>query len=141
MDRRIDFLKLPTGQSFRIPFDQLLVFSTNLSPRELMDPAFLRRPPCKIPVPAPTVEEFASLLLRHPPSASSFSILLAEAAARSIAYSQEMVACTISAIRASGTPLAFYLAVETPRQIADLCSFSKRWRIRRGSASPSRICW
>jgi len=54
------------------------------------------------------------------------SILLAEAAARSIAYSQEMFASTISAIRASGTPLAFYLAVETPRQIADLCSFSKR---------------
>jgi len=45
MDRRIDFQKLHTGQSFQIPTYQLLVFSTNLSPRERMDPAFLRCPP------------------------------------------------------------------------------------------------
>ncbi|MCW5774341.1 MAG: hypothetical protein KIT16_22045, partial [Rhodospirillaceae bacterium] len=53
MDRRIDFLKLHTGQSFQIPFDQLLLFSTNMSPRDLMDPAFLRRIPYKLEIGAP----------------------------------------------------------------------------------------
>mgnify|MGYP005843568671 CR=1 FL=1 len=113
MDRRIDFLKLHTGQSFQIPFDQLLVFSTNLSPRDLMDPAFLRRLPYKIHIVAPTPEEFTK-------------VLLAEAAKQSIAYPQEMVVYTIRAIQETGTSLAFYQAVEIPQQIADLCTFAKR---------------
>ncbi|GAA4879584.1 AAA family ATPase [Ferrimonas pelagia] len=38
-----DFLSLPSGEHFEVPFEQLLLFSTNLSPTELVDPAFLRR--------------------------------------------------------------------------------------------------
>ncbi|MGQ9922177.1 MAG: ATPase [Desulfobacca sp.] len=43
MENRRDFLCLHTGQKFAIPFDQLLVFSTNLQPETLVDGAFLRR--------------------------------------------------------------------------------------------------
>jgi hypothetical protein len=53
---RIDYLKLHTGKSFTIPFEELVIFSTNLEPEDLMDPAFLRRLPYKIEVGAPTVE-------------------------------------------------------------------------------------
>jgi predicted ATPase with chaperone activity len=45
MENQIDYLKLNTGTSFSLPFDELLVFSTNLQPSELMDPAFMRRIP------------------------------------------------------------------------------------------------
>lgn len=113
MDRRIDFLKLHTGQSFQIPFDQLLVFSTNLSPRDLMDGAFLRRLPYKIHVHGPDEGEFAKLLLTA-------------AEDRGVAYSIEAIAWTIERIRTHGTALAFYQASEIPQQIADLCAFLDR---------------
>ena len=43
LELRVDFLKLQTGRKIEVPFDELLVFSTNLDPSELMDEAFLRR--------------------------------------------------------------------------------------------------
>lgn len=113
MDRRIDFLKLHTGQSFQIPFDQLLVFSTNLSPRDLMDPAFLRRLPYKIHVHGPTTTDFARLLT-------------AKARQHGIEFSEAAVVYTIEAIMKHGTPLAFFQATEIPQQIADLCAFLGR---------------
>jgi len=58
MESRYDYLKLNTGKSFQIPFDELLIFSTNLQPADLMDPAFLRRIPYKIKLFEPTTEEY-----------------------------------------------------------------------------------
>ena len=43
LENRQDFLRLRTGQKFAIPFDQFIVFATNLEPRTLVDDAFLRR--------------------------------------------------------------------------------------------------
>ena len=48
LDRRVDFLSLGSGSKFDIPFELQIVFSTNLSPHELADEAFLRRIPNKI---------------------------------------------------------------------------------------------
>lgn len=61
LERRVDYLKLHTGKSFSIPFDELVIFSTNLTPRDLMDPAFLRRIPYKLEVPGPTRDEFRQI--------------------------------------------------------------------------------
>jgi energy-coupling factor transporter ATP-binding protein EcfA2 len=61
MESRIDYLKLNTGRSFQLPFDELLVFSTNLDPADLMDPAFLRRIPYKIKLYAPTEPEYRQI--------------------------------------------------------------------------------
>ncbi len=58
---KVDFLKLHTGKTFTIPFEELIVFSTNLEPEELMDPAFLRRLPYKIEVGAPAIEAFREI--------------------------------------------------------------------------------
>jgi hypothetical protein len=55
LESRVDFLKLHTGKSFTIPFEELVIFSTNLDPEDLMDPAFLRRLPYKIEVGAPSL--------------------------------------------------------------------------------------
>ena len=43
LDRRVDYMALHTGEKFTVPFDVIVVFSTNLSPTELADEAFLRR--------------------------------------------------------------------------------------------------
>ena len=58
LDRRVDYLALRTGKKFQIPFDELVVFSTNLRPEDLMDEAFLRRIAYKIEVPYPSEENY-----------------------------------------------------------------------------------
>ena len=63
LEKRYDFLNLPSGKKIQVPFDQLVVFSTNLEPRDLVDDAFLRRIPYKIEVENPTEEEFRKLFL------------------------------------------------------------------------------
>jgi predicted ATPase with chaperone activity len=61
LEKRYDFLNLPNGKKIEVPFDQLIVFSTNLEPRELVDEAFLRRIPYKIEVIDATEQEFRDL--------------------------------------------------------------------------------
>jgi hypothetical protein len=58
LEKRCDFLSLPNGRKFEVPFDQLLVFATNLKPEDLVDEAFLRRIPYKITVNDPSEAEF-----------------------------------------------------------------------------------
>jgi hypothetical protein len=58
MESRVDYLKLRNGASFQIPFEEIIIFATNLDPEDLMDPAFLRRIPYKIEVGAPNVDQF-----------------------------------------------------------------------------------
>ncbi len=56
LENRFDYLKLHSGKGFTIPFEELVIFSTNMEPEDLMDPAFLRRIPYKIEVAGPSVE-------------------------------------------------------------------------------------
>jgi len=56
LENRFDYMKLHNGKSFTVPFEELVIFSTNLEPEDLMDPAFLRRLPYKIEVAGPSVE-------------------------------------------------------------------------------------
>jgi hypothetical protein len=61
LERRYDYLSLPSGKKLQAPFDQLVVFSTNLDPKGLVDEAFLRRIPYKIEVRGPSELEFRKL--------------------------------------------------------------------------------
>ena len=61
---RIDYLTLATGKKFAVPFEQLVVFSTNLNPSEVLDDAFLRRIRHKLAVGPPTREQFSELFRR-----------------------------------------------------------------------------
>ena len=61
LESRVDYLTLHTGKKFRIPFDVLIVFATNLKPQSLADEAFLRRIPYKIPITDPTLEQFTRI--------------------------------------------------------------------------------
>jgi predicted ATPase with chaperone activity len=62
LEKRYDFLSLANGKKIRVPFDQLIIFSTNLEPRQLVDEAFLRRIPYKIEATNPTEVGFRSML-------------------------------------------------------------------------------
>ncbi|MDX9785191.1 MAG: AAA family ATPase [Desulfobacterales bacterium] len=61
LDRRADFLTLHTGMKFEIPFDQLVIFATNIEPRKLADEAFLRRLRYKLKIDYPSVEAYANI--------------------------------------------------------------------------------
>ncbi len=61
LEKRFDFLNLANGKKIQVPFDQLIIFSTNLQPKDLVDDAFLRRIPYKIDVSDPSEAEFREL--------------------------------------------------------------------------------
>jgi predicted ATPase with chaperone activity len=64
LETRVDLLTLHNGKKLEMPFDQLVVFSTNFTPDKLMDPAGLRRIPYKFYLDAPTTEEYSEILHR-----------------------------------------------------------------------------
>ena len=64
LEKGVDFLTLHTGRKIEIPFFVLIVFSTNLDPRELVDEAFLRRIRHKIEVTDPSYEDFREIFKR-----------------------------------------------------------------------------
>jgi hypothetical protein len=61
LENRIDYLTLHTGKKFQVPFNVLIVFATNLDPASLVDEAFLRRIPYKIPINDPTLDQFTRI--------------------------------------------------------------------------------
>ena len=63
LEQRHDFLHLESGRTIQTPFDQLVVFSTNMEPKDLVEEAFLRRIPYKIEVKDPSEAEFIKLFL------------------------------------------------------------------------------
>jgi predicted ATPase with chaperone activity len=64
LEKRVDFLTLHTGVKFRVPFDSLLIFATNLEPQDLVDEAFLRRIQYKIEVGSPSREALSEIMRR-----------------------------------------------------------------------------
>ena len=64
LERRVDFLTLHSGKKIEVPFEQLVVFSTNLNERDLVDDAFLRRMGYRARVEPPTAGAFVEIFKR-----------------------------------------------------------------------------
>ncbi len=64
LENRLDYLNLANGRKLEIPFEVLVVFSTNLPPKDLVDEAFLRRIRHKIEIVDPTPDEFREIFRR-----------------------------------------------------------------------------
>jgi predicted ATPase with chaperone activity len=64
LEKRVDYLTLHTGRKIEVPFDVLIVFSTNLAPRDLVDEAFLRRIRHKIEIKDPTWDDYREIFQR-----------------------------------------------------------------------------
>jgi hypothetical protein len=65
LESRFDYLTFASGQKVRVPFDSLVVFSTNLDPRQLVDDAFLRRIRYKILIDRPTPAQYKEIFKRQ----------------------------------------------------------------------------
>ena len=61
LEERKDYLSLGSGRHFSVPFDTVMLFSTNMHPLDLADEAFLRRIGYKIEFPYPDVDEFEEI--------------------------------------------------------------------------------
>jgi hypothetical protein len=61
LERGVDYLSLRTGRKFPVPFDGLVIFSTNLSPTDLADEGLLRRLHYKVEVTEPSKEDYARI--------------------------------------------------------------------------------
>jgi hypothetical protein len=79
LEKGVDFLTLATGRKIEIPFFVLIVFSTNIDPRDLVDEAFLRRIRHKIEFGDPTYDQFREIFKRV-------------CAAKGIAYDEQALA-------------------------------------------------
>jgi len=64
LENRVDYLTLHNGRKVEVPFDVLIVFSTNLPPKDLVDEAFLRRLRHKIEIGDPSYEEYREIFKR-----------------------------------------------------------------------------
>lgn len=63
LENQIDYLTLHTGRKVEVPFNELIVFSTNLPPKDLVDEAFLRRLRHKIRIGDPSFDEYRSIFI------------------------------------------------------------------------------
>jgi predicted ATPase with chaperone activity len=108
-----DYLNLANGKKIQVPFDQLIVFSTNLEPRDLVDDAFLRRIPYKIEVPDPTEEEFRQL----------FAMM---ASRLGVTYMPEVVDYLVEVhYRTAGRPFRFCHPRDLLMQVTNYCRFAQ----------------
>ncbi|MBE7474691.1 MAG: ATP-binding protein [Anaerolineae bacterium] len=63
LEERLDFLTFQTGKKFAVPFETLIIFSTNLDPEALVDDAFLRRIRHKLGIDNPTEKQFYEIFI------------------------------------------------------------------------------
>lgn len=64
LESRIDYLTLHNGKKFAVAFDGLVIFSTNLTPRAIMDAAMMRRIPYNFHIGPPTYDEYVKIFRR-----------------------------------------------------------------------------
>ena len=65
LENRVDYLTLSTGKKIQVPFEQVVVFATNLTVSDLADEAFLRRMGYRMYVMPPGPDTFAQIFVRH----------------------------------------------------------------------------
>jgi hypothetical protein len=64
LERRVDFLTLHNGKKIEVPFEQLVIFSTNVEEKNLVDEAFLRRMGYRVRLELPSAEAYAEIFWR-----------------------------------------------------------------------------
>lgn len=65
MENRLDYLSMANGQKIQIPFRLCLIFATNLNPKDVTDPAFLRRIGYRLEIKPPGKEQYATIFHRY----------------------------------------------------------------------------
>jgi predicted ATPase with chaperone activity len=110
LEKRHDYLTLANGRKVQVPFDQLVVFSSNLDPASLVDEAFLRRIPYKIEVKDPSGSQFRALVCRT-------------AAELGIEFQEESIDYLIERAYGAGRRPRFCHAQDLLAQVVTYCDF------------------
>ncbi len=113
LERKVDYLTLATGAKIQIPFEEMIIFSTNLDPKDLVDEAFLRRIRYKIPVNSPSVHNFQR-------------IWELQCRFRGLKYEPADAEYLLEKIRELGIPLRACHARDVLDHVEDICRFN-RW--------------
>ena len=113
LEKRVDYLTLHTGKKIEIPFDVLIVFSTNLDPADLVDEAFLRRIRYKIGIVSPTVDQYEEIFKRL-------------CARKSIEYKAEAISQILAYYRKKGLELRSCHPRDILEQVIDTARFLQR---------------
>lgn len=111
LEKHIDYLTLVTGKRLQVPFQQMLVFATNLEPDDLADEAFLRRIRFKLRLNDPTPEQFEELFRR-------------ECASRGLTFSAEGVHYIVQRWSASARPLRMCQPRDLMEQIVAIARYT-----------------
>jgi predicted ATPase with chaperone activity len=110
LNSRVDYLTLHSGKSIQIPFDEILIFSTNMHPDDLMDPAFQRRISYKLE----TVE---------PPQELFLKVFVGMAEKSGLTLTQEVYSQVINGIHQAQAPLAYFQPKFIIEQVLASCKF------------------
>ena len=110
LNSRVDYLNLHTGKSTQIPFDELVIFSTNLHPNELMDPAFQRRIAYKLETLEPEEDLFRK-------------VFEGMAGKQGLELTDEVYNQVIAEIQANEAPLAYFQPKFIVDQVLASCKF------------------
>ncbi|MCZ6637807.1 MAG: hypothetical protein O7C66_06385, partial [Alphaproteobacteria bacterium] len=110
LSNRVDYLSLHTGKTFQVPFDELVIFSTNMHPADLMDPAFLRRITYKLETVAPPEDLYRQVFENASEKAG-------------LELTEEIYRQVVDEVRAHDAPLAYYHPVFIVSQVLASCKF------------------
>ncbi len=112
LENRRDYLYLNTGQKFAVPFDQLLVFATNLDPNDLLDQAFLRRIRAKVKVRKAEQSQYLEIFQRV-------------CKQHCLAFHEKTVNHLLAQYESNGWPMAACQPRDLVVSILDYCRFHK----------------
>ena len=110
LSSRVDYLNLHTGKSIQIPFDEMVIFSTNLHPNELMDPAFQRRIAYKLETLEPEEDLFRK-------------VFEGMASKQGLELTDEVYNQVMAEIQANEAPLAYFQPKFIVEQVLASCKF------------------
>ena len=110
LERRVDFLSLHSGKKIEVPFEQLVIFSTNLDERDLVDEAFLRRMGYRARIDPPTSAAFIEIFKRT-------------AAARGVAFDEQCVAHILHKYSAERRIMKGCEPRDLLNKVRDICTF------------------
>lgn len=110
LNSRVDYLSLHTGKSAKIPFDEIVIFSTNMHPDDLMDPAFQRRISYKLE----TVE---------PPQDLFLEVFFGMAQKRGLELTEDVFMQVLNGVRENDAPLAYFQPKFIVEQVLASCKF------------------
>jgi len=110
LNSKVDYLTLHTGKSITIPFDEIVIFSTNLHPDDLMDPAFQRRIAYKLETVEPAQDVYRKV----------FDGMARKAG---MELTETTFAQVLESIRSNNAPLAYFQPKFIVEQVLAACKF------------------